>query len=589
MKLKRGLKLVTILTLIFTMVVPFFQSGTKARAAELNNVIDSVTVTHNDGSSTGNYDFYEEITSNFKWSAKTNNLKSGDTFTVKLGKTIYVADSITFPLKTEDDQVAGEVVVDAANNIMTVTFNSYVEGRANVKGTIQLQDYFNLETIKEETVVPLTYTFNGETTTINVNVNPTPVVNPEEILIKGGTISQDETNIINWNARINFANKTINNAVIVDTLGPGHEFVENSIVLTKQAYNEYGVMVPPSSIVPSSDYTVTFDSPTKMKISLGDINQSYRLTYQTKITDSSLQRYKNTIAISGENIETKSLDVVSDSTSGSGTADGDYGSFEVTKVDKNDHNITLEGAEFTLVSDTTGTSYQLTTNVSGKANLDNLPLGDYTLTETKAPVGYEISNSPVKITINSSIQTSFMFENEKMPPAKGTLEITKVDSQDTSLQLAGAEFKLVDMDGNIITRIVTDASGKANLNNLTPGEYQLIETKAPTGYKLDETPISLTIKAEEVTKIAVENTRTPLTPLTPPIPAPPTPLPNTPIPIKPNIKTDIGKKVTVNERNVEKTKNLPKTGDTQKTVIFILLGTILLIVAYPVIKAKKVN
>lgn len=595
MNLKKGLKLITILTFIFTLVVPLFQSGIKAEATELNNIVDSVTVTHQDGSTTGNYDFYEGFTSHFTWSAKSNDLKNGDTFTVELGDNIYVANSITFPLMTEDNQMAGEVVVDAKQNLMTVTFNNYVEGRANVKGTIELQDYFSIETIKVETVIPLTYIFNGETETVNVNVNPTPVADPDELLIKGGTISQDDTSIINWNSRINFANKVINNAVIVDTLGPGQEFIQDSVILTKQAFDEYGLDIPPSSVVPISDYAITFDSPTKMTILLGNINESYRLTYQTKITDSSLSVYTNNITISGDNIDTRSLDVESDTTSGSGTAGGDYGSFELTKVDQNNHAITLENAEFTLVSDISGTSYKLITNTSGKSSLSNLPLGDYTLTETKAPAGYEINTDPVKITINSATNTTYTFENTKTPPANGALEVTKVDSKDATMHLVDAEFNVIDSDGDVVTSVTTDAEGKANLSSLTPGDYQLIETKAPIGYELDSTPIALKVKSDVTTKVIVENTKTPPSPVTPappvtPIPqAPATPEPNPPAPSKPSVPTKPKKKITVKELEEAPAKKLPKTGDRNQTMIFVVLGAMLLVISYRMIQTKKVN
>lgn len=75
----------------------------------------------------------------------------------------------------------------------------------------------------------------------------------------------------------------------------------------------------------------------------------------------------------------------------------------------------------------------------------------------------------------------------------GSVTLTKQDAK-TKVTLEGAEFKLVDANGTILQEnITTDASGQLNVSNLKFATYQLIETKAPTGYKLDSTPVEFTI------------------------------------------------------------------------------------------------
>ena len=41
--------------------------------------------------------------------------------------------------------------------------------------------------------------------------------------------------------------------------------------------------------------------------------------------------------------------------------------------------------------------------------------------------------------------------------------------------------------------LTTNKDGKIVVENLKPGKYQFVETKAPTHYQLDETPITFTI------------------------------------------------------------------------------------------------
>ncbi|MBO1913753.1 hypothetical protein J4G37_54180, partial [Microvirga sp. 3-52] len=49
-------------------------------------------------------------------------------------------------------------------------------------------------------------------------------------------------------------------------------------------------------------------------------------------------------------------------------------------------------------------------------------------------------------------------------------------------------------EGNVIqSGISTNDKGEISIKKLTPGDYQFVETKAPTYYQLDPTPIKFTI------------------------------------------------------------------------------------------------
>ena len=68
-----------------------------------------------------------------------------------------------------------------------------------------------------------------------------------------------------------------------------------------------------------------------------------------------------------------------------------------------------------------------------------------------------------------------------------SFHVKKVDKDDTSKGLAGAEFNLLDASGAVLATQVSDKDGNVAFTTLTEGTYTLKETKAPTNYKLDAT------------------------------------------------------------------------------------------------------
>ncbi|PEO36903.1 MSCRAMM family protein, partial [Bacillus toyonensis] len=123
---------------------------------------------------------------------------------------------------------------------------------------------------------------------------------------------------------------------------------------------------------------------------------------------------------------------------------------------------------------------ELKTDESGKVMSPKLPLGEYTVKETKAPTGYKLSNKEWKVTIqNEKEVVKIEAENEKI---LGSLQIIKMDDKDQTKRLAGAQFTLKDVKGNVVKEgITTDESGIVKVDGLVPGEYTLEETKAPEG------------------------------------------------------------------------------------------------------------
>ncbi|WP_439444146.1 MSCRAMM family protein [Listeria aquatica] len=178
------------------------------------------------------------------------------------------------------------------------------------------------------------------------------------------------------------------------------------------------------------------------------------------------------------------------------------GSVELTKTD-NETNANLQGAVFDLQNDSGERLQQgLTTDQNGKIKVDELAPGNYQFVETKAPADYKLDPTPVKFTIQKE-QTSAVqvgMQNKLIP---GSVLLTKTDAE-TGKVLQGAKFELQDETGKTLDQdLTTDSSGKLAINDLTPGNYQFVETKAPVGYKLDPTPVKFTIQKGQTSAVQV--------------------------------------------------------------------------------------
>ena len=249
----------------------------------------------------------------------------------------------------------------------------------------------------------------------------------------------------------------------------------------------------------------------------------------------------------------------------------------IKKVDSDNNEKLLQGAEFTITSIDKGYTITVVTDENGLA-LVKLPLGQYNITETKAPEGYAIIEEVKTIDVTGEVTeaTVFVFENKRII---GSVVITKVD-KDNKNALAGAEFIIKNENGEEVARGKTDETGVVKFTELPYGKYTYQEVIAPKGYVLDskEYSFAITIDNEEV-NITVENEKIEKEPKPTPQPQPapkPTPQPG---PKPAQEQSNISKKPSNN--NISE---LPKTGDAS---IMGFVGALLLSVGGLLINDRK--
>lgn len=184
----------------------------------------------------------------------------------------------------------------------------------------------------------------------------------------------------------------------------------------------------------------------------------------------------------------------------------------VWKVDANDANKLLIGACFRLSNNAhtygpfcdgdDGT-------VDGRTWFNGVVPGDYTLTETVAPAGYQKADDrKVSVAPGASIRVNVADKQAPPPAETGTVQVNKVDANNNALK--GGCFRLFDGNNNPVTAQFCDNSDGTNdgvilIRNAPVGQWTLRETLAPSiDFKIaDDRPV--VVKKDQVTVIAVPN------------------------------------------------------------------------------------
>ena len=179
------------------------------------------------------------------------------------------------------------------------------------------------------------------------------------------------------------------------------------------------------------------------------------------------------------------------------------GSAELIKKDQAGNP--LAGAEFSVL-DTTGQAVRehLVSDANGKVTVTDLAPGKYQFVETKAPAGYLLNTEPSAFTIAASDRgkPATVIATANFVNYQGAAKLIKKDVN--GHLLSGATFKVLDAKGETIqTGLTTNNQGEIIAEHLAPGKYRFVETKAPTGYLLNTTPVPFEIAEKNAGKPAV--------------------------------------------------------------------------------------
>ena len=189
------------------------------------------------------------------------------------------------------------------------------------------------------------------------------------------------------------------------------------------------------------------------------------------------------------------------------------GAIKIIKVDKENNEVKLQGVKFDILDEKDNVLEQIITNEEGEAITSKYPVRDYEkikIKEIETLEEYALNEEIKTIVLEENQIKDIVFENEKI---KGQIEVLKISANDNKITgdkkgtpIKGAEFNVLDSNGEIVDKLVTDENGKAVTKELYKGEYTIVEISSGSIYYLvNENEFKAEIKKhKEIVNVKVE-------------------------------------------------------------------------------------
>jgi uncharacterized surface anchored protein len=233
-----------------------------------------------------------------------------------------------------------------------------------------------------------------------------------------------------------------------------------------------------------------------------NLNAGTYTVREVNLTDEFVQPMPNPVTVEIRSGQTatvtfdnvKKLGVITVQKSNSNPVMGDY---------------SLANAEFTVKDANGAVVDTIKTNASGRGESKPLPLGTYTVQESKAPWGFVIDRNVYTRTLSGSLGTAeIVYAPDITVPEKpqvGQVKITKLDAETAATAqgdatLSGAVFDLLDANGQLVERLYCGNNNFIISKEVKLGSYVVKEVTPPRGYTLSQKayPVQIDYAGQEV-------------------------------------------------------------------------------------------
>lgn len=177
-------------------------------------------------------------------------------------------------------------------------------------------------------------------------------------------------------------------------------------------------------------------------------------------------------------------------------------SLKIVKIDK-DTKRPIAGVKFSVKYKDGTNIGTYTTDENGVIYIENLHQGEIIIKELENNKFYNISKNEYIVELNYNESKNIEIENEIK---KGNIKIIKVDDDNNEIKIEGVKFNIFDENGNLITTVITNDKGEADICNLPINhKYIIKEVESAKDYILSEDVITVEFNENEVKNIIFVN------------------------------------------------------------------------------------
>lgn len=150
-------------------------------------------------------------------------VNEGDKVTFDLPEEVKFQTSYEFDVHNPENAVVGKATADATANKVTTIFNDYFKNHPlNKSMSLELDASWTDKVVPGK---PVNVNFNG--TVVTANVGSEQVIGKDELITKWGEQDKEDSTVINWTARVNYAHRVLNNVAIIDTMSNNQKLVDD--------------------------------------------------------------------------------------------------------------------------------------------------------------------------------------------------------------------------------------------------------------------------------------------------------------------------------------------------------------------------
>lgn len=543
-----------------------------------NTVITSFTITDKDGKPL-DHDVkqWENFRIKGEFTLSDNQVHERDTTTLTLPEKIQFSNTENFDLKDSDGNVVAHATINPNTKTIVFTYTNYVELHSSISGEFYFYARVDTKVVKEKTPIEISIDVDGNLVPAGDIDYDGPGEKIESNFDKSGWMDDNNNRSAWYYLAVNRSRKKFTNVKITDNIQSSRVTIDKDSFLIEKGTWRWDegkgdwILDSPTDVTKNFKIEMT-DNDTKFFINIDNISRAegYTIKYKVKIDyePSDGEIFKNKAIMSSSTTITEEVEREIRYQKGGGNAEGYHFTIKIHKKDEAGNS--LRDAEFTIIRDQLDKEVQtITTDANGNGQVSGLLRDNYTIKETKAPDGYELSNEEIKISpkdfdSNKEVFKEIINKKKQSEPANIALKANKILTG-KALTAGAFNFELKNENGKVVQTKANDTNGAINFDAISYDKantynYTISEAKGTeAGMTYDEHVIKVSVVVEDKDgKLVVtatyegekdfKNTYKPVEPNKPNNPSPPT---------KPG-------------------KNLPMTGE-QSTILFTLLGVIILL------------